>query len=80
MKFIFLFWDVLSCKIMGARRFSGPCGLIALMMAADRTSETSVDNYFIRQYIPEDKSELYFSFLQSVSFLKYVETFHVLLR
>jgi hypothetical protein len=31
---------------------------IALMMAAARTSETSVDNYITRQYIPEDKSEL----------------------
>jgi len=30
--------------------------LIALMMEAARTSETSVDNYFTRQYIPEDKS------------------------
>jgi hypothetical protein len=29
------------------------------MMEAARTSETSVDNYFIRQYIPEDKSELH---------------------
>jgi hypothetical protein len=28
------------------------------MMEAARTSETSVDNYFTRQYIPEDKSEL----------------------
>jgi hypothetical protein len=26
-------------------------------MEAARTSETSVDNYFIRQYIPEDNSE-----------------------
>jgi hypothetical protein len=26
---------------------------------AARTSETSVDNYFTRQYIPEDKSELH---------------------
>jgi hypothetical protein len=33
--------------------------IIALMMVAARTSETSVDNYFTRQYIPEDKSELY---------------------
>jgi hypothetical protein len=32
---------------------------IALMMEAARTSETSVDNYFTRQYIPEDKSELH---------------------
>jgi Holliday junction resolvasome RuvABC DNA-binding subunit len=29
------------------------------MMVAPRTSETSVDNYFTQQYIPEDKSELY---------------------
>jgi hypothetical protein len=28
-------------------------------MEAARTSETSVDNYFRRQYIPEDKSELH---------------------
>jgi hypothetical protein len=31
----------------------------AMMMKAARTSETSVDNYFTRQYIPEDKSELH---------------------
>jgi hypothetical protein len=33
-------------------------------MEAVRTSETSVDNYFTRQYIPEDNSEhiyLYFT-------------------
>jgi hypothetical protein len=29
------------------------------MMEAARTSETSVDNYFIRQYIAEEKSELH---------------------
>jgi hypothetical protein len=28
------------------------------MMEAARTSETSINNYFKRQYIPEDKSEL----------------------
>jgi hypothetical protein len=28
------------------------------MMEAARTSETSVDNYFTRQYIPEDNSEI----------------------
>jgi hypothetical protein len=27
------------------------------MMKAVRTSETSVDNHFTRQYIPEDSSE-----------------------
>jgi hypothetical protein len=31
----------------------------SLMMEATRTSETSVDNYFTRQYIPEDNSELH---------------------
>jgi hypothetical protein len=29
------------------------------MMEAARIPETSVDNYFTRQYIPEDKSELH---------------------
>jgi hypothetical protein len=29
------------------------------MMEAARTSETSVDNHFTRQYIPEDNSELH---------------------
>jgi hypothetical protein len=28
-------------------------------MEAARTSETSADNYFTRQYIPEDNSELH---------------------
>jgi hypothetical protein len=28
-------------------------------MEAARTSETSVDNYFTRQYIPEDNSEFH---------------------
>jgi hypothetical protein len=31
----------------------------SLMMEAARTSETSVDSYFTRQYIPEDNSELH---------------------
>jgi hypothetical protein len=31
----------------------------SMMMEAARTSETSVDNYFTRQYIPEDNSEIY---------------------
>jgi hypothetical protein len=31
--------------------------IIGLMMEALRTSETSVDNYFTWQYIPEDNSE-----------------------
>jgi hypothetical protein len=35
--------------------------LSSLMMEAVRTSETSVDNHFTRQYIPEDNSEHHFS-------------------
>jgi hypothetical protein len=34
-------------------------------MEAARTSETSVENYFTRKYIPEYKSELY-TFLASL--------------
>jgi hypothetical protein len=44
--FRFGFWVVLPCAT-------------ALMMEAARNSETSVDNYFTRQYNPEDKSELH---------------------
>jgi hypothetical protein len=32
---------------------------LGMMMEAARTSETSVDNYFTRQHIPEDNSELH---------------------
>jgi homoserine trans-succinylase len=41
------------------RRFRGAYCLhhSSLMMEAVRTSETSVDNHFTRQYIPEDNSE-----------------------
>jgi hypothetical protein len=65
MKFRFVFWDVLPCKIIVGRRFRGTCCpiiramMMALIMEAARTSETSVDNYFTRKYIPEDKSELH---------------------
>jgi hypothetical protein len=44
-----VFWDILPCKMIVDRRF--------LMMEAVRTSETSVDNHFTRQYNPEDSSE-----------------------
>jgi hypothetical protein len=50
MMFRIVFWDVLPCKIIVDRQRS-------LMMEAVRTSETSVDNYFTRQYNPEDNSE-----------------------
>jgi hypothetical protein len=33
--------------------------ITTLMMEAAHTSETSVENYFTRQYIPEDKSEFH---------------------
>jgi hypothetical protein len=77
MKFRFVFWDVLPCTIIVDRRFR----LIALMMEAARTSETSVDNYFTRQYIPEDKSELHvadlidnFIFLYIYSTLRFLQS------
>jgi hypothetical protein len=60
MKFRFVFWVILQCKIIVDRRFRGTyCSIIiALMVEAARTSETSVENYCIRQYLPEYKSEL----------------------
>jgi hypothetical protein len=57
-----VFWDVLSCKIIVDRRFKGTCCLHdqgMIMIEAARTSESSVYNYFTRQYIPEDNSELH---------------------
>jgi hypothetical protein len=47
MKFRIVFWDVLPCKIIVGRRFRGTCCL----------HHQSVNNYFTRQYIPEDNSE-----------------------
>jgi hypothetical protein len=43
------------------------------MMEAVRTSETSVDNNFTRQYIPEDNSEQYLIYVFSVNHKRYVE-------
>jgi hypothetical protein len=37
-----------------------------MMIEAARTSETSVDNYFTRQYIPEDNSEQRFESSTSI--------------
>jgi hypothetical protein len=39
------------------RQFAGSMWPSSLMMEAARTSETSVDNHFTRQYNPEDNSE-----------------------
>jgi hypothetical protein len=54
MKFRFVFWDVLPCKIIVDRRFKGTFP----EDGGSTTSETSVENYLTRQYIPEDKSQL----------------------
>jgi hypothetical protein len=51
LKFRIVFWDVLPCKIIVDDS--------SLMMEAESSSETSVDNYFTRQYIPENNSELH---------------------
>jgi hypothetical protein len=60
MKFRFVFWDVLPCKIIVDRRFRGTCCLHHQDDDGGSTySETSVDNYFTRQHNPEDKSELH---------------------
>jgi hypothetical protein len=48
----------MSTDVSAARAAS----ILSAMMEAARTSETSVDNYFTRQYIPEDKSEFQASF------------------
>jgi hypothetical protein len=46
----------LHCNPPKNYEISSSHGGKALMMEAARTSETSVDNYFTRQYIQEDKS------------------------
>jgi hypothetical protein len=59
-----VFWDVLPCSQIDVdRRFRGafPSHLIALMMEAASTSQTTVDiDLTTRQNIPED-SELHIS-------------------
>jgi hypothetical protein len=64
MMFRIVLWDVLPCKMIVDRRLRGAYCLhhqgsssSSLMMEAVLTSETSVDNNFTRQYIPEDNSE-----------------------
>jgi len=46
------------------------------MMEAVRTSETSVDNHFTRQYNPEDSSEQVLTFFQSSFHLKHTSYLH----
>jgi hypothetical protein len=60
--FRIVFWDVLPYKRRSTIILHGSTSLktilnVALMMEAVRTSETSIDNYCTRQYIPEDNSE-----------------------
>jgi hypothetical protein len=60
--FRIVFWDVLRCKrlstdVSEVRTASIIRDDSSLMMEAARSSETSVDNHFTRQYIPEDNSE-----------------------
>jgi hypothetical protein len=65
--FRIVFWDVLPSS---------------LMMEAVRTSETSVDNHFTRQYIPEDNSQHHTrrrENLKSQTFYKLVVIFRFLL-
>jgi hypothetical protein len=63
MKFRFVFWDVLLCKIIVNQRFRG----------------TSVNNYFTWQYIPEDKSELLSDKFPTQNGLKQADTLSPLL-
>jgi hypothetical protein len=48
LKFRIVFWDVLPCKVIVYRRIRGTCFL---------HHQRWLDNYFTRQYIPEDISE-----------------------
>jgi hypothetical protein len=45
------------------------------MMEAAHTFETSVDNYFTRQYIPEDKSELHTRRRENLEISQSIECF-----
>jgi hypothetical protein len=51
-----VFWDVVPCSLVEVdRSFWGTCFIIALMIEAVHTSETSVNlNVTTRHYIPED--------------------------
>jgi hypothetical protein len=46
-----------------------------MMMEAVRTPETSVDNYFTLQYIPEDNSEQYIYIYIYIYTNKYTESY-----
>jgi hypothetical protein len=48
---------VYCCPLGASCKFGSVYAYSSLMMEAVRTSETSVDNHFTRQYNPEDSSE-----------------------
>jgi hypothetical protein len=60
-----------------------------MLMEAARISETSVDNYFTRQYIPEDNSELHccyvvllqlsYMFATLIIFRGFIKSVHVII-
>jgi hypothetical protein len=49
----------LPTDVLEVRAASTIRAIIARMMEAVRISETSIDNYFTRQYIAEDEFELH---------------------
>jgi hypothetical protein len=51
---------------------------ISLMMETERTSETLVDNYFTRQYIPEDNAELHTRRRENLKHHKYESHYQML--
>jgi hypothetical protein len=60
-----VFWDVSLCSLVYIdRRFRGAyCHIVALMMEAVSSSETSVSMYQTRRNIPEDnRLQTHFSF------------------
>jgi hypothetical protein len=57
-------YDVQSC-LLG-------CSDSSLMMEAVRTSETSVDNHFTRQYNPEDSSEQNYLYMLNIIYINII--------
>jgi hypothetical protein len=61
MKFRIVFWDILLCKIIFETDVSEVCA--ASIIRDDHLSLMMIDNYFTRQYIPEDNSDFTNKFL-----------------
>jgi hypothetical protein len=60
-----------STDVSEARAASVIRAITALMMEAARISETSIGNYFTRQYIPEDISEFHTLFILTLSIVMF---------